>query len=196
MKSKQMGMGCSTYNKDIDWKVKTTARIISVVFFVAILVCSICDYVITGNLSWSLYPISSIVFTWILLFPLLYMDKKQILLSLSLLSSLIIPYLFTLYKIMGSPDLFMEIGIGAAVSTVFFLWIIYFLFIKVVKSLAISISLLLAIPVSLIINLIVGYYTNAPGIDIVDISIDIALVIASALNLIFENRSKLITFKD
>lgn len=169
--------------------IKVTVRIIVlVVFLLGIIVCGICNYAISNTFTWSLYPICSIVLAWIILFPYLYFDKKQVVISLALLSVFIIPYLCVLYKILGGPDLFIEIGIRASVISIIYLWTVYLLFIKLDKSLVISVSLLLSIPVSIYINIIVRKYVASPSINIYQGSIYGAMIVISVLILYYRNK--------
>lgn len=74
--------------------------IISIIFsltlFIGIIVCVICDIAISGDLTWSLIPISSIIFTWVVSFPILILGKKGIMGSLISISIFVFPYLYIL----------------------------------------------------------------------------------------------------
>ena len=41
----------------------------SAVLLLGIIVCSICDMAISGTFSWSLYPMTAIIFAWLVLIP-------------------------------------------------------------------------------------------------------------------------------
>ena len=63
----------------VERKIKnTTALLISVVLLVPLLVCPLCDYLVTGNISWSLYVIFGIVLGWILIVPPIIMRHDVI----------------------------------------------------------------------------------------------------------------------
>lgn len=54
----------------VERKIKhTTALLISIILFVPLLVCPLCDFLVTGNISWSLYAILGIMLGWILIVP-------------------------------------------------------------------------------------------------------------------------------
>jgi len=168
-------------------ELRSAAKLmISTIFLISIVVCVICNYAISKALTWSLYPISSIIFVWLTIIPLFQFEKKRILTSLSCFSLLIIPFLFTLDQILGSPRLFMPIGLRAAIIAILYLWIIYCLFsaLKTRKWNASAISVLLAIPVSFIINLIVGKYLLEPFFDIWDL-MTYGILILTALILFY-----------
>ncbi len=68
----------------------------SVTLLIGIMVCLICNIAISGNLTWSLIPVSSIVFAWVITFPSIILGKRGIMVSLISFSVFIIPYLFLL----------------------------------------------------------------------------------------------------
>ena len=53
----------------------------SVTLLVGIMVCLICNIAISGNLTWSLIPVSSMIFTWVISFPSIILGKRGILVS-------------------------------------------------------------------------------------------------------------------
>ena len=65
----------------------------SITLLTGIMVCLICNIAISGNLTWSLIPVSSIVFAWVISFPSIILGKRGIIISLISLSVFIIPYL-------------------------------------------------------------------------------------------------------
>lgn len=52
------------------------AVLFSMMLFVGIMVCLICDLAISGHVTWSLIPVSSIVFSWLILFPGILLGKR------------------------------------------------------------------------------------------------------------------------
>lgn len=134
------------------------------------MVCLICDIAISGNLTWSLIPISSIIFAWVILFPSIIFGKKGIVVSLSSLSIFIVPYLFLLSSLIKVNEVF-SIGAVIAVVSIIFLWIIIAVFAcigKARKLVAMGITFLLAIPFMFIINIILSKMIAEPIFDIWD----------------------------
>lgn len=86
-------------------------------------VCAIVDVAVTNSISWSLYPISSALFVWCLLFPILYRGKRGILLSMLMLTVLIFPFLLVIDRISDAEGFVLRIGGVAAVIALVFLWI-------------------------------------------------------------------------
>ncbi len=134
---------------------------LSASFLIAIIVCLICDYFLTGNLSWSLIVIVSLVFSMLILFTLLTAKEKLIKKTLITLSVFIIPYLALLSFILKQPLVF-YLGSCISVITATALWLSYIAFVKLPrrKYLAIGISFLMIIPLNLLINNLTQYFIN------------------------------------
>lgn len=158
----------------------------SIVLLLGILVCSICDMAISGTFTWSLYPISSIIFVWLVFVPLVKFGSKGILWSLTIFSILLIPFLYVISKIVCS-DLIMPIGIRISLASIIYLWCDYLIFkrLKARKMMAAALSLLLAILLCLVINIILTKILSISLFDIWDIlSVAVIIVIAIALFII------------
>lgn len=161
-----------------------TAAAFSASLLLAIVVCIICDMAITGHLTWSLYVISSCIFTWLVFFPLVKKGIKGIRLCLVSLSVLIIPFLFVLSRIIGENPFMMPISIRASLFSIVWLWFVYLLFIKLrdKKLYAAAYALLSSIPLSLAINISVSLILGEPVLDAGDLlSCILTLLLASAL---------------
>lgn len=161
-----------------------TAAAFSASLLLAIAVCIICDMAITGHLTWSLYVISSCIFTWLVFFPLVKKGIKGIRLCLVSLSVLIIPFLFVLSRIIGENPFMMPISIRASLFSIVWLWFVYLLFIKLrdKKLYAAAYALLSSIPLSLAINISVSLILGEPVLDAGDLlSYILTLLLAGAL---------------
>ena len=91
----------------------------SVTLLIGIMVCLMCNIAISGNLTWSLIPVSSIVFAWVISFPSIILGKRGIIISLISLSIFIIPYLFLLSSLIKAKEIF-SLGVVMAVTSLFF----------------------------------------------------------------------------
>ncbi len=153
----------------------------SITLFIGIMVCLICNIAISGNLTWSLIPVSSIVFAWVIFFPSIILGKRGIIISLISLSVFIVPYLFLLSSLIKTKEVF-SVGVAMAVASIVFLWIIAAVFNcigKTRKLIALGITFLLAIPFMFIINVILSKMIAEPIFDIWDmLSIFILLILA------------------
>ncbi|RAQ29904.1 DNA-binding protein [Hydrogeniiclostridium mannosilyticum] len=155
----------------------------SLLLLVGMVVCLICDIAISGKFTWSLYPISSILFAWVVMVPFVKCGRKGLLGSLVALSIFIIPFLYVIDKIIGKASI-MPVGTAVSLFSVFYLWCIYGIFNKLNsrKFLAFGLSLLLIIPLCLAINITIAKLFSIPILDIWDIlSFGIVMIISVSL---------------
>jgi transcriptional regulator with XRE-family HTH domain len=156
--------------------------IFSITLLIGIIVCFICDIAISGDLTWSLISISSIVFTWLVSFPILILGKKGIVGSLISLSIFVIPYLYILSDLVKVISIF-SVGTIMSIILIVYLRIIFVIFnrLRVRKLIAIGTTFLLSIPFMLIINITLSKMIYKPIIDMWDIlSTFILLIFAFA----------------
>lgn len=156
--------------------------ILSASFLIGIIVCIICDYAVDKRLTWSLICISSNVFTWAVLFPVSLTGRRGIVKSAGTWSVCIIPYLFSLSRIIGVREIF-SIGSVMAVISILFLWILLGVChrLRRRKSAAAGVCLLLLIPFGLIVNFSLSKLLSdgRPFLDVWDIySVLILLLMA------------------
>ena len=152
-------------------KMRTAKIIISLICFLGIFICMICDIAISSRFTWSLYSTTAISFAWLIIIPFFQFQKNKVFMSLVSLSTFIIPFLFILNKIIGDSKFMLTLGILVSLIVIIYMWGIYILLsIKKAEKLSIvSISILLAIPVCLLINFVVAKFTNHSIIDMWDI---------------------------
>jgi len=174
-------------NKTVKSKTKSILNICAITFSVllllGIIICAICDVAISGAFTWSLIPISSIIFTWFTLFPVIKYGNKGIVGSLIALSILVVPFLYVLSNLIKITDMIFPVGVRMSVISIAFLWIVFGLF-KILKSrklIASAISLLLAIPMLFLINLVLSRMINEPLIDMWDIFTFSIIITASVI---------------
>lgn len=156
------------------------AIIFSITLFIGMIVCAICDIAISGDLTWSLIPISSIIFTWVVSLPFIILGKKGILGSLISVSIFIIPFLYILSELVRGKAVF-SIGAVIAIISVVFLWLIFITFrrLRLRKLAATGITFLISIPYMLTINIILSRMISEPIFDIWDIlSVFILMIFA------------------
>lgn len=159
--------------------------IISILFsatlLVGIIVCLICNIAISGKFTWSLIPVSSIVFAWVISFPSIILGKKGIMVSLISFSIFIVPYLLLLSRLVNVKEVF-SIGAVMALTSIIFLWIIAAIINRIGKTrklVALGIIFLLIIPFNFIINAMLSKMIAEPVFDIWDmLSVFILLILA------------------
>lgn len=153
----------------------------SVTLLIGIIVCLICNIAISGNLTWSLIPVSSIVFAWVISFPSMILGKRGIIVSLISLSAFIVPYLFLLGSFIKAKEVF-SVGAVVAVVSIVFLWIIVAVFNLIGKErklVALGTTFVLAIPFVIIVNIILSHMIAEPILDVWDmLSIFMLLTLA------------------
>lgn len=153
----------------------------SITLLTGIMVCIICSLAISGKLTWSLIPVSSIVFAWVISFPGILLGKKGIVLSFISLSIFIIPYLYLLSRLLNTRAIF-SIGSAIASVSILFLWLLFAVFNRIGKTrklIALGIAFLSAIPFMFIINVILANMIAEPVFDVWDmLTIFILLILA------------------
>ncbi len=174
-------------------KNRMIAILFTVTLFLGVVVCLTCDIAISGNLTWSLIPISSIAFAWALSFPSIIWGRKGIISSLAVLTMFVIPYLYLLSFLLKVHEVF-SIGTAMAIPAIVFLWLVSAIcnrIGKTRKTTALGISLLAAIPLVFIINLILSKMIGEPILDVWDmLTIFILLVLAAVCLAIDYGRKK------
>jgi transcriptional regulator with XRE-family HTH domain len=170
-------------------KIKLTQNIwaaaFSILLLLGIFVVSIVDMAISGGFTWSLIPISAIIFAWLVCIPGIKFGAKGVVGSLIALSLSIVPFLYALDSLIAINVSILPIGIRMSVISIAFLWVVFGIF-KVLKSrkfIASAISLALAIPVSLIINYTLSRIIGGPLFDIWDI-LSYSLIIVAVITLV------------
>lgn len=171
--------------KAANQKMESFRNVLSITFsiflLVGIIACVICDAAISGAFTWSLYPISSILFVWFVFIPLIKYGSKGIVGTLTIFSILIIPFLYVLSKIGGNKWI-MTIGIRMSLFSVVYLWCVYLIFrrLKKRKILATAFSFLLAIPLHIAINATLAETLSVPFLDIWDV-LSLAAIVVSTI---------------
>ena len=152
--------------------------VFSAVLFLGLAVCLICDLAISGGLTWSLIPCASIVFTWLVFFPGLRLEKRGAAVSLAVLSVLLIPYLLLLSALTGVREVY---SVGSAVSAVsiVFLWAAVLAFRCVGVLTALGIVFVLAVPLDFAVNVLLSKLIGEPVCDVWDV-LTVSLLLVSA----------------
>lgn len=159
------------------------AVIISSLSVLGIIVCLICNFAITGKLTWSWFPISSLIYSWLIFMPLILWSSRGLFTSLIFTSLLTIPFLFVLEKIIGIERLILPLGIPVSIIVIVYLWVAYILIYKTrwPKYSTVAATFLGGLPTTFCINYIVSKQINEPVTDIWDILAYLLLVVISAI---------------
>lgn len=127
----------------------------------------ICDLAITSSISWSIYPVSAIVFSWLVVLPLFHFGRHKWAISLAVFSVLAIPLLNIILSTAGFAEFFTLIALPTALITLPFLWIIFWLLVytKMRKWYVAAICMVLVMPVDILISMVL----KEPFLDVLDI---------------------------
>jgi len=114
---------------------KLLFQIFSLLCFVAIGVCFICDFAINKMMVWSGYPIISILFAFAAMSPLFLTKRNKILFSLVIMTITTIPFLYLLERLTPIKHWFLNLGVPIAIISIVAVWILFFIikFLKINK---------------------------------------------------------------
>ena len=157
------------------------AILYSMALLIGMMVCLVCNIAISGALTWSLIPVSSILYAWAVSFPVIIFGKRGILTSLVSLSAFTIPYLFVLSRLTKAPAVFSIWKVVAFVS-ILFVWIVAVICMRMGNSrklTALGIIFLSAVPLVFIINAILATMISEPLFDVWDmLAVFVLLILA------------------
>lgn len=163
------------------------AMIVSLLLLTGVAACAICDLAISGSFTWSLFPISSIIFAWLIVLPCALSGVRGIRGSLLAYSIFLVPFLYVLSVLIKGSDLILPIGIRMALISIVYFWAVFFLsrFLKSRVLAAVAAALLLAVPVYLFVGFTLVEWIAGPMFDIWDVlSITVLLLSSGALFLL------------
>ncbi|MCI8553354.1 MAG: helix-turn-helix transcriptional regulator [Clostridiales bacterium] len=93
----------------------------------AMAVCLICDAAVTGGVSWSLYPIGSLVLACCVTVPLLVFRRHRFYLSLLVLTLLLVPYLWLVLMLAGAAEYLWPLAVPVSFFSLLYAWTACFL---------------------------------------------------------------------
>jgi len=138
----------------------------SIALFLAALVSLICDYLVSGRLSWSLIVLLSVSFLFIIIFILVKANQNIVFNLLFAVSGMIFPFLWLLSKILKNNQVF-SLGSIISILSITAIWCIYLIAKRHRGRLFynISVAFLISIPLSLGITHIVALFNEAMYTD-------------------------------
>lgn len=142
---------------------KIAMAVVSLLMLIAAGVCLLCDFCVTGGLTWSLLVIASLLLGWVLLLPLLKANKKAIRKFILVLSAVILPYLWVLGRLLNAPAVF-RLGAMIALLSLAGIWCVYGVFYKLShRKLSVwGVVCLIILPLLWGINSIVAWFFGEP----------------------------------
>ncbi len=166
-------------NEERNYKINTVLSIIyTALLITSIVVCVICNYVVSGNLTWSLVPLATILYVWVISIPMIYHGKKGIRESLVSLSIFTLPFLYVLSLIVNTKAVF-SIGAVMAVVALTYIWIVHVLFTRFQnrKLFTGGVAILFFIVLGILINIVLSKMLSIPVFDLWDVLAGIILLI-------------------
>lgn len=164
--------------------------IFSMVLFVGIMVCLICNLAVSGRVTWSLIPVSSIVFAWLISFPCILFGKKGIRISLISFSIFLLPYLFLLGNLVKVQEVF-SLGAKIGAVSIVFLWVIAIIFGRIRrKKAALGTAFLSAVPFVFVVNIILSNMMGEPVFDVWDLLTVFVLLMLAAVSFLCDYAGK------
>lgn len=172
--------------------LKTVFTILSGMFLIAILVCVICDVAVTKSISWSLYVISSVVYTWFIIAPIFSFKKYRFVISVFCMSVLTIPFLFVIERVSNTSGWLAAIAIPSTLIALVYLWAVccMFTFTKINRWILSSMAFALVIVFEFIINAVVDHALSQSGPDVWDFFAAICTAVIAASLFLFGVHSK------
>ena len=152
--------------------------IISMSCFVAMGVCAVVDFAITGGFSWSLYPILSIAFAWLLCTPLLT-KSNSLAKWIFPPTMLILPYLFLLGRVSPITGWLVGVSIPLAALSIIALWVCFFVSKKLTYN-----SWYLSAALIFIIGSVVSPITTLLSVNFVGMEFLISDFVSSLISLV------------
>ncbi|MEG0377232.1 MAG: helix-turn-helix domain-containing protein [Eubacterium sp.] len=170
--------------------------VLSAVFLLAIVICGICDLATSGTFSWTIYPLSALVFCWLIIVPLIYFKEDRLLKSLIALSVFIFPFLLIILINAGTVEWFVPLVLPIVFMSLIYLWISWYLYYRssINNWFAGAACLVLAVPLELGINGLVAkaleesFVKNMEWINILALLACAALLLL--MGLMIKNKDK------
>ncbi|MDO5844139.1 MAG: DUF6320 domain-containing protein [Methanocorpusculum sp.] len=104
--------------------------IISILVIIAVFVCIVCNFAVNNSMTWMVYPVTSILFGWIVIMPVLYYKKDGVKYSLGLITTFGLLFMLILEQWSGIVGWFIPLAVPIFIASVIYGWILYFLFRK------------------------------------------------------------------
>ena len=131
---------------------------------IAVFVCVLCNFTISGTISWSLYVVDASVLAWVVSMPLIYGKKYRFLLALACLTVLALPFLLLLEGLTPAKGWVGPVAVPAALVVLGYLWLICLLqtFTRIRLWFLCAIAAFLVPAVNIPVNLWISRYLNEP----------------------------------
>ncbi len=164
---------------------KIVFQIFTVLCITGIAASVICDFSLNKAITWSLYPLISIIFLWIICTPALILKSHKILSSIIAITIVVFPYLYILDKITDINSWFKPLAVPITITSLIAIWVSIIVFYILKKKFWYFCSFITFI-FGIIVNGIVQYYVNQyTGTNILTLSLLINVSACLLLTVLF-----------
>lgn len=166
---------------------------ISLIFLTSILICVLCDLLISKTISWSIIPSASIVLAWFVIIPIIRFEKNKWIISLANLSLLLVPFLWVVEQNCNNKGWLVPIAVPISIVALIYLWGITYLYLytQINKWYVSSISTMLIPLLDIAIDIILKQFLIEYSLLLIILSSAIISVIFLYLGFTSENKKKL-----
>lgn len=153
----------------------------------AVGICAICDFSLSGRFTWLVYPAASLLFGWLVAAPVLYFKSHRFAMGLCSVTLFLLPFLFVLSLTTGG--WFLPLGAPVSLSSLAYVWLVFLTFqgSKGNKTSTAGAALLLIPLLNLSIDLSIWRYTGQWDINAWD---GVSAVVCLILGLLLLNRGR------
>ncbi len=160
------------------WR-QVAAVLFSLALLIGEIVCLICDLAMNAGITWSVFPVSSIIFAWLVLVPLIRCGRRGIAPALTMLTLLIGPFLLILA--VNTVWQVFSVGIWLAAVGAAYLWGVYWVCQTLAdrRRLAAAVVLALAAVAHLLIRAILAWTLDLPFLGAGDLVLLLQLAVSA-----------------
>lgn len=173
-----------------------SAAVFTIFILIGVSVVSVVNVAVSGTFTWSLIPIISSIFIWLIFFPVIKLGTRGIVCSLGVLSILMIPFLYVLdyaiNRITEKNYSVFTLGVSIAPLSIVYIWLAYFLFKKYKnrKLFAVACLVLAASPLNFLINCIIAKVEGWPIFSMQNITNTLTTAIAATILFVIEHAKR------
>lgn len=160
--------------------------ILTIAFLISVFICMLCNVVSTGKIDWSLYPTGAVIFAWFIIVPLIYFKKHKYIISLSMVTLLLTPFLYLIEYLGPNKDWVIPLAVPVSLISLAYCWIVVplFAYTKINRWYLSAAVVLLGVVIDFAIEYYVQRVVQQPYVDIYNVFSNVCVVII-ALALFF-----------
>jgi len=143
---------------------KRLALVVTILCGIGLLTCLLCNWLISGAITWAAYPALAIPYFWIVSMAALLSKKHAAQSGLAALSALALPFLFFLDMVTPGPGWFAPVALPICVASVGSIWLSRYIFKRVRRMWAVLAVIMFQYGILLngVIQFVLSRYTGVP----------------------------------